>query len=79
MSEFKKKVQWIIEDYCEGLSYLEFSIDNFPEMLDRIEKEALRIHDFVGQSEQCAHTSSDIKTLRCNCCNDCGEILDVLD
>lgn len=40
---------------------------------------ALRIHDVVGRSEQCAHTSTDIRTLRCNCCNDCGEILDVLD
>jgi hypothetical protein len=33
----------------------------------------------AGRSEQCAHTSTDIRTLRCNCCNDCGEILDVLD
>lgn len=57
MSEFKKKVQSIIEDYCEGINHLEFSIDNFPEMLDRIETEALRIHDVVGQSEQlpCQH------------------------
>jgi len=52
MTEFKKKVQSIIEDYCEGINHLEFSIDNFPEMLDRIETEALRIHDVVGQSEQ---------------------------
>lgn len=41
--------------------------------------QALCIHDVVGRSEQCAHTSTDIRTLRCNCCNDCGEILDVLD
>lgn len=40
---------------------------------------ALRIHDVVGQNEQCVHTSTDVRTLRCNCCNDCGEILDVLD
>jgi len=52
MTEFKKKVQSIIEDYCEGINHLEFSIDNFPEMLDRIETEALRIHDVVGRSEQ---------------------------
>ena len=39
----------------------------------------LGIADIVGRSEQCAHTSTDIRTLRCNCCNDCGEILDVLD
>lgn len=54
MTEFKKKVQSIIEDYCEGINHLEFSIDNFPEMLDRIETEALRIHDVVGRSEQLA-------------------------
>jgi hypothetical protein len=45
MSEFKKKVQDIIEDYCEGISHLEFSIDKFPEMLERIETEALLIHN----------------------------------
>lgn len=33
----------------------------------------------VGQSEQCAYTSTDIRTLRCNCCNDCGEILEMID
>jgi hypothetical protein len=61
MTEFKKKVQSIIEDYCEGINHLEFSIDNFPEMLDRIETEALRIHDVVGQSEQlvCEHKYQD--------------------
>jgi len=41
--------------------------------------EKLRQYNVVGRSEQCAHTSTDIRTLRCNCCNDCGEILDVLD
>jgi len=46
--------------------------------LDAITK-ALSLGGVVGQSEQCAHTSTDIRTLRCNCCNDCGEILDVLD
>jgi hypothetical protein len=52
MKNFKKNVQSIIEDYCEGINHLEFSIDNFPEMLNRIETEALRIHDVVGRSEQ---------------------------
>ena len=41
--------------------------------------EQLRLAGVVGRSEQCDHTSTDIRTLRCNCCNDCGEILDVLD
>ena len=48
MTEIKKKVQSIIEDYCEGINHLEFSIDNFPEMLDRIETEALRLHSVSG-------------------------------
>jgi len=34
----------------------------------------------VGQSEQyCEHEVTDQKTLRCTCCEECGEILDVLD
>lgn len=33
----------------------------------------------VNQSEQCAHTSSDVRTLICDVCDECGEILDVLD
>lgn len=41
--------------------------------------QALRIHNVSGQGEQCAHTSTDIRTLRCNCCNDCGEILEMID
>lgn len=40
---------------------------------------ALCMQAVVGQSEQCAHTSTDIRTLRCNCCNDCGEILEMID
>ena len=60
MTEFKKKVQSIIEDYCEGINHLEFSIDNFPEMLDRIETEALRIYG-VGRSTgmECLHCQKD--------------------
>jgi hypothetical protein len=53
MSEFKKKVQDIIEDYCEGISHLEFSIEKFPEMLEKIENEALRIHDVGETSLNC--------------------------
>lgn len=41
--------------------------------------ESLHQHDVVEQSEQCAHNSTDIRTLRCNCCNDCGEILEMID
>jgi hypothetical protein len=70
MTEFKKKVQSIIEDYCEGINHLEFSIDNFPEMLDRIETEALRIHDVVGQSEQLPQMHGLIKC-------ECGKVYDV--
>lgn len=36
--------------------------------------------DVEGQSEQyCEHAVTDQKTLRCICCEECGEILDVLD
>ena len=52
-------------------------IDGYNAALTKLK--LLGIGDVVGQSEQCAHTSTDIRTLRCNCCNDCGEILDVLD
>jgi hypothetical protein len=71
MTEFKKKVQSIIEDYCEGINHLEFSIDNFPEMLDRIETEALRIHDVVGQSEQLV-CSCGCKKVKTNSGYECG-------
>ena len=40
MSEFKNKAQSIIEGYCEGISYLEFNVNDLPEMLDKIESEA---------------------------------------
>jgi hypothetical protein len=78
MTEFKKKVQSIIEDYCEGINHLEFSIDNFPEMLDRIETAALRIHDVVGRSEQ---LESGLTCMMCRkpkendghtCCEECA-------
>jgi len=77
MTEFKKKVQSIIEDYCEGINHLEFSIDNFPEMLDRIETEALRIHDVVGRSEQlkCEHKGRRTATELVEYCEDCKKIL----
>jgi len=40
----------------------------------------LRLHFVVGRSEQyCEHAVTDQKTLRCTCCEECGEILDVLD
>lgn len=39
----------------------------------------LRKHFAVGRSEECAHISTDIRTMRCNCCNDCGEILEMID
>lgn len=48
MKDFKKQTQQIIEYYCEGINHLEFDIDKFPEMLNRIEIEALRIHDVIG-------------------------------
>jgi hypothetical protein len=40
MREFQNKVRDIIESYCEGITYLEFSTDDFPEMLKKIETEA---------------------------------------
>lgn len=44
------------------------------------QEEILRLLDVVGQSEQyCEHAVTDQKTLRCTCCEECGEILDVLD
>jgi hypothetical protein len=56
MNEFKTKVQSIIEDYCEGIEWLEFGVQHFPDMLDRIEKEALRMNDikntFIAVSAQ---------------------------
>ena len=81
MTEFKKKVQSIIEDYCEGINHLEFSIDNFPEMLDRIETAALRIHDVVGRSEQFYCTCSRAKGIDHDedgkaYCIDCGKYLE---
>jgi hypothetical protein len=81
MTEFKKKVQSIIEDYCEGINHLEFSIDNFPEMLDRIETEALRIHDVVGRSEQLVCSCSRAKGIDHDedgkaYCIDCGKYLE---
>ncbi len=69
MTEFKKKVQSIIEDYCEGINHLEFSIDNFPEMLDRIETEALRIHDVVGRSEQLCRCGKPEEKAYSPCCS----------
>ena len=42
--------------------------------------EQLRLHFVVGQNEQCCeHAVTEQKTLRCTCCEECGEILDVLD
>lgn len=42
--------------------------------------QALSIANVVGRSEQyCEHAVTDQKTLRCTCCEECGEILDVID
>jgi len=43
MSDFKNKIQIIIQEYCEGINHLEFNITDFPEMLERIEKEAINL------------------------------------
>jgi hypothetical protein len=34
----KEKIREAIENYCEGITYLEFSIDNFDSMLNDIER-----------------------------------------
>lgn len=37
MSDFQKKAQEIIFDYCEGINYLEFELIDMPDMLKRLE------------------------------------------
>ena len=56
--------------------------DSFTPVVDLVEKlvKNCSIPDVVGRSEQyCDHAVTDQKTLRCTCCEECGEILDVLD
>ena len=77
MTELQNQFQEETKQSFEGIPINGLHLEYITWLEKQIQ--ALRIHNVVGQSEQCAHTSSDIKTLRCNCCNDCGEILDVLD
>jgi len=57
----------------------EIAFHNLERILDDYERE-LRLSNVVGQSEQyCDHAVTDQKSLRCTCCEECGEILDVLD
>ena len=47
------KIEPIIENYCEGMYHLEFSRDNFPEMIAEIKKE------IIAEIKKAPHTWED--------------------
>lgn len=60
----------------QGDAEYESSLEDFIEGF----KQAFALYNVEKQSEQyCEHAVTDQKTLRCTCCEECGEILDVLD
>lgn len=60
----------------QGDAEYESSLEDFIEGF----KQAFALYNVVDQNEQyCEHAVTDQKTLRCTCCEECGEILDVLD
>ena len=78
----KEGLEYSLAEYDEGgfLGIDERLLEQKLEEYHQAKLKLLGIDSVVGQSEQyCEHAVTEQKNLRCTCCAECGEILDVLD